>query len=376
LKDNREDNLSEKTKTPYVPEDEPVKVQKPPLDWGVALSWIATGLIVTGATLVLLKTHFFKNGNNVPKNSDLNNSQQIPLPSFMSGLPVDEVFRTANINTNPPDGVRHNAVKYTVESGDSIFLIAKKFNVSAESILWANYSLLNDDPTIILEGWTLTIPPTNGIYYKWKQGDTIEKVAQKFYADPERIITWPGNHLDVSNPVTDNLSDFKIMIPGGYRELVPWIEVLPFAPRTGVLRVVAGPGGCEAPAYGPIGTGAMIWPVWNNELSGFGYSSYHRGVDLAAGVGTPVVASDNGTVIYSGWNDSGYGYLVEIDHNNGYSTVYAHLSEGSLAVRCGDSVNQGQYLALSGSTGKSTGGHLHFEVRYNGGFVNPYSAIP
>ncbi|MRR31293.1 M23 family metallopeptidase [bacterium] len=222
----------------------------------------------------------------------------------------------------------------------------------------------------------MTIPPTNGIYYKWKDGDTIEKVAQKYYADPEKIIAWPGNHLDVSNPVTENLVGFKIMIPGGYRELAPWIEVLPFAPRTGVLRVVAGPGGCEAPAYGPIGSGSMIWPVWNNSISGFEYSSYHRGVDLAAGVGTAVVATDNGTVIYSGWNDSGYGYLVEIDHNNGYSTVYAHLSEGSLAVRCGDGINQGQFIALSGSTGKSTGGHLHFEVRFIGGFVNPYSIIP
>jgi len=372
----REDNVSTKTKTLEAPDVETVKGSRPPLNWGVLLSWIATGIIVAGLTLILLKTYYFKSETQVTDNSDPNKSQNIPLPSLVSGLPGDDVFRIVKIDTKIPEGVRHKADKYTVESGDSIFMIAKKFSVSAESILWANYALLNDDPTIILEGWKLTIPPTNGIYYKWKEGDTLEKVAQKYYADPEEIITWPGNHLDVSNPVVDNLTDFNIMIPGGYRELAPWIEVLPFAPRTGVLRVVVGPGGCEAPAYGPIGTGAMIWPVWNNELSGFGYSSYHRGVDLAAGVGTPVVAADNGTVIYSGWNDSGYGYLVEIDHNDGYSTVYAHLSEGTLAVRCGESVNQGQYLALSGSTGKSTGGHLHFEVRYNGGFMNPYSAIP
>jgi murein DD-endopeptidase MepM/ murein hydrolase activator NlpD len=255
-------------------------------------------------------------------------------------------------------------------------VIADKYHISAESILWANYALLNDDPTFLLEGWRLTIPPTNGIYYTWEEGDKIEKVAQKYYAELEEIITWPGNLLDISNPVTDRLTGMNIMIPGGYRELAPWIEVLPFAPRTGVLRVVAGPGGCEAPAYGPIGTTSMIWPVWNNSVSGFDYSSYHRGVDLAAGVGTAVVAADNGTVIYSGWNDSGYGYLVEIDHNNGYSTVYAHLSEGTLAVICGAGINQGQFIALSGSTGKSTGGHLHFEVRNNGGFVNPFWIIP
>jgi len=344
------------------------------INWEKVLSWIITIILVIGMILAALKMLQPKIAEVPPVSPDQNN-QIVPLPGLISNLTDCRLSRFANIKTDSPDGVRHNAVKYTVQSGDSIFVIAEKFNISAETILWANYSLLNDDPTFLMEGWRLNIPPTNGIYYTWKEGDMIEKVAQKYYADPEEIITWPGNLLDVSNPVTDKLAGMNIMIPGGYRELAPWIEVLPFAPRTGVLRVVAGPGGCDAPAYGPIGTGSMIWPVWNNSVSGFDYSSYHRGVDLAAGVGTAVVAADNGTVIYSGWNDSGYGYLVEIDHNNGYSTVYAHLSEGTLAVICGAAINQGQFIALSGSTGKSTGGHLHFEVRYNGGFVNPYWII-
>ncbi len=368
--------MSVKSKTQDISEQETPKTGKSPLDRGVLLSWCATAILMVGMILFYITTTLPKTDDGLSESGDPQPRLSVPLPNLVNENSGHELIRMANIKTIPPDGIRHNAVKYTVEPGDSIFKIAKEFNVSAESILWANYDLLNDDPTIIVEGWRLTIPPTNGIYYKWKEGDSVEKVAQKYYADPEKIIAWPGNHLDVSNPVTDNLIGMNIMIPGGYRELAPWIEVLPFAPRTGVLRVVAGPGGCEAPAYGPIGSGSMIWPVWNNSISGFEYSSYHRGVDLAAGVGTAVVAADNGTVIYSGWNDSGYGYLVEIDHNNGYSTVYAHLSEGSLAVRCGDGINQGQFIALSGSTGKSTGGHLHFEVRYNGGFVNPYSIIP
>ncbi len=368
--------MSVKPKTQEIPEVVTATQTGASFDWGLLLSWIATALIAAALILVYLQSMRPKSSVEFLEPVEPQSTPVIALPDLVIGKQNIELVRNANIRTDPPEGVRHNAVKYTVEPGDSIFVIAKKYNVSAESILWANYDLLNDDPTIIIEGWKLTIPPTNGIYYKWKQGDTIEKVAQKYYADPETIIAWPGNHLDVSNPVTDNLVDMNVMIPGGYRELTPWIEVLPFAPRTGVLRVVAGPGGCAAPAYGPIGSGSMIWPVWNNSISGFEYSSYHRGVDLAAGVGTAVVAADNGTVIYSGWNDSGYGYLVEIDHNNGYSTVYAHLSEGSLAVRCGDGINQGQFIALSGSTGKSTGGHLHFEVRYNGGFANPYSIIP
>lgn len=367
--------MSVNSKTQEAPEKVASKGVKA-TDWRVLLSWCTTAVIVAGMILVYFKATLLKPENEPSVNVDPQQSLAIPLPDLVVRKHGNEIIRSANLKTTSPEGVRHTAVKYTVEPGDSIFKIAKDFNVSAESILWANYDLLNDDPTIIVEGWKLTIPPADGIYYKWKQGDTIEKVAQKYYADPEEIIVWPGNHLDVSNPIAESLVGMNIMIPGGYRELAPWIEVLPFAPRTGVLRVVAGPGGCEAPAYGPVGSTFFIWPVWNNDLSGFGYSSYHRGVDLAAGVGTAVVAADSGTVIYSGWNDSGYGYLVEIDHNNGYSTVYAHLSEGSLAVRCGDGVNQGQFIALSGSTGKSTGGHLHFEVRFNGGFVNPYSIIP
>ena len=368
--------MSEKATTSEAQDVEAQKVTTKLCDWKVVLSWGLTGLIVAAAVLFFLKTHYIKPDTGSAEKNDPGKYQNLPLPELMTERPEEGLYRIANINTDALEGVRHNAIKYTVQLGDSIFVIAEKFKVTAESILWANYDLLKDDPTIIIEGWKLTIPPTNGIYYKWKEGDTIEKVAEKYYADPQKIITWPGNLLDVSNPDANKLVGMKVMIPGGYRELVPWIEVLPFAPRTGVLRVVAGPGGCEAPAYGPIGSGSMIWPVWNNELSGFDYSSYHRGVDLAAGVGTAVVAADNGTIIYSGWNDSGYGYLVEIDHNNGYSTVYAHLSEGTLAVRCGDSINQGQFIALSGSTGKSTGGHLHFEVRFNGGFANPYSVIP
>jgi murein DD-endopeptidase MepM/ murein hydrolase activator NlpD len=127
------------------------------------------------------------------------------------------------------------------------------------------------------------------------------------------------------------------------------------------------------PAIGPVGSQAFIWPVGNHFLSGYDYLPYHLGIDIAAATGTPIYASDAGTVIYAGWNDSGYGFMVEIDHNNGYQTLYGHMS--SLAVRCGDSVAQGSYIGAAGSTGKSTGSHVHFEVRLNGGFVNPWYVL-
>jgi murein DD-endopeptidase MepM/ murein hydrolase activator NlpD len=281
------------------------------------------------------------------------------------------LVREANIDTYIPEGQRQFPVKYTIEAGDSIFAISKKFALKPESILWANYDLLNDDPTYLAVGWKLTIPPTDGIYYEWKEGDSLEKVAEKFKANVNDIISWPSNKLDITNPDTSNLE--YVMIPGGSRELQPWIIPLEFSPRSGASRTIAGPGGCEVPTTGPIGTTAFIWPSYNHYLSGFDFSSYHLAIDIAAGAGSPVFASDYGTVIYAGWNDTGYGNLVVIDHNNGYETLYAHLSQ--FYVYCGRGVAQGETIATAGNTGKSTGSHLHFEIRYFGGFINPWSVL-
>jgi murein DD-endopeptidase MepM/ murein hydrolase activator NlpD len=376
--------VSRKAKTQEAPETEITKVETPkvetpkvsrtPLDWGTVLSWGVTGLMVAGLILILLNINPFKSDTAVTENLDQNQTVNIPLPSLASELPVDNLIRSANLDTIVPDGVRPFAVKYTVKPGDSLFIIAKIYSVTAESILWANYDLLNDDPTFLKEGWVLTIPPTNGIYYKWKAGDSIEKIAEKYKADPEAIITWPGNHLDVSNPITDNLTDINVMIPGGSRDMVSWIVPVDFAPRSGATKSIAGPGGCVTPETGPVGSGYFQWPVPNHFLSGFDFTSYHLGIDLAAAEGTPVIASDSGTVVYAGWNDSGYGNLVAIDHNNGYKTIYAHLS--SILVQCGQNVTSGNMIALSGNTGKSTGGHLHFEIRLGSQYINPWQVLP
>lgn len=372
--------MSKKAKTQETPEVETqtletLKVSRPPLDWGTVLSWAVTGLMVAGLILVLLKVNPFKTETDASgEYVEVDNPIDIPLPSLASGLPVDNLIRIANIDTSVPEGVRQFAVKYTVVPGDSLFTIAKIYGVSAESILWANYSLLNDDPTFLKEGWVLTIPPTNGIYYKWKEGDTIEKIAEKYFADPQEIITWPGNHLDVANLNTENLIDVNVMIPGGYRDVVSWIVPVDFAPRSGATKSIAGPGGCITPETGPIGSGYFQWPTGATYLSGFDFMSYHLGIDIAAAEGTPVIASDSGTVVYAGWNDTGYGNLVAIDHNNGYKTIYAHLS--SVLVQCGQNVNSGNMIGLSGNTGKSTGGHLHYEIRLGSQYINPWQVLP
>jgi murein DD-endopeptidase MepM/ murein hydrolase activator NlpD len=132
---------------------------------------------------------------------------------------------------------------------------------------------------------------------------------------------------------------------------------------------------------GGHGTGAMMWPVNGTVTSGFGYRIHpilrrrilHTGIDIAAGNGTPIWAADGGRVVYSTWVD-GYGNTVAIDHGGGISTLYAHQS--SLAVSYGQTVKKGQVVGYVGSTGLSTGPHLHFEVRVNGSPVDPMGYLP
>lgn len=123
-------------------------------------------------------------------------------------------------------------------------------------------------------------------------------------------------------------------------------------------------------AVGPVSSSGMAWPVSGTITSAFGprWGRMHEGLDIAGGYGTPIAAAAGGTVIVAGWN-GGYGNLVVVDHGNGLSTAYAHMA--SVAVRVGQSVGQGTVVGAMGSTGNSTGVHVHFEVRVNGGAVNP-----
>mgnify|MGYP000940659545 CR=1 FL=1 len=363
--------MSPKKKTPVLPVEEAPKAPERKIKWAPIIAWGVTALLVAVLVLVALKVDLFKTDATAQFEEPVAQATEVALPALNNSQASYSVARLAAYDTHIPDGNRLYTIKYTVQEGDSIFSIAKQFNLDPETVLWANYDLLNDDPTLIAPGWRLTIPPTDGVYYKWQKDDTLEKVAEKYYANVDEIVSWPSNQMDINNPDTSNLD--YVMIPDGWRETVAWIKPLEFAPRSGVTRVVSGPGGCPAPATGPVGSGGFIWPVANHFLSGYDFTSYHLGIDIAAATGTPIYASDAGTVIYSGWNDSGYGYMIEIDHNNGYQTIYGHMS--SLSVACGSNVYQGQYIGAAGSTGKSTGAHVHFEVRLNGGFVNPWYVL-
>jgi murein DD-endopeptidase MepM/ murein hydrolase activator NlpD len=218
----------------------------------------------------------------------------------------------------------------------------------------------------------LVIPPVDGVYYTWSENDNIDEVAGRFLVSADNILGWPANKLDLTNPVIEAGTD--IMIPDGWRENRQWLVPTIWRANAGASQTIAGPGSCALPDAGAFGSGSFIWPTGNHYLSGNDYWSGHLGIDIATATGAPVVAADSGLVVYAGSIGGGYGLMVMIDHGNGYHTLYAHLS--SINTFCGSSVYQGNLIGLAGSTGNSTGPHLHFEIRYQGGFINPWYVLP
>lgn len=312
-------------------------------------------------------------------------SAQVEMPTLAAPVEAEAVampeiimqskpslYRLANLRTIIPTQERSEATTYVVDKGDSVFSISRLYDLKPETVLWANYALLDDNPNMLSIGQELVIPPTDGVYYVWEQGDSLENVAGRFQASADKILAWPGNRLDMTNPVIS--AGTNIMIPDGWRENRQWVVPTVWRANSGASRVINGPGACDLPEGGAYGSGTFIWPTSNHSLSGNDYWSGHLGIDIAAAEGAPVVASDSGMVVYAGSIGGGYGNMVMIDHGNGYHTLYAHLS--SILVSCGQSIYQGSMIALSGSTGNSTGPHLHFEVRYQGGFINPWYVLP
>jgi murein DD-endopeptidase MepM/ murein hydrolase activator NlpD len=274
------------------------------------------------------------------------------------------------MQTNIETRQRIDILMYTVQPGDSVFGIAENYALSPESILFGNFSVLEDDPHTLRPGQELVILPIDGTYYQWEASDSFEGVAAEFGVEAEAIIDWPGNRLDPFDPSLDEGQ--YIVVPGGTREFRRWVVPVIPAGQAGVGSAL-GPGGCSGSYSGAVGTGGFVWPSPMHYVSGNDYWSGHLAIDVAAGIGTGISASDSGVVVFTGWSTVGYGIMIMIDHGNGYQTLYGHLSQTN--VSCGQSVSQGQIIGLGGSTGNSTGPHLHFEVRFGGGYINPWQVL-
>ena len=267
-----------------------------------------------------------------------------------ASLATDDVFQT-QASEKPRDKV----ISYTVQKGDTVSTIAKKFGISTDTIKWSN-GLKGDSITV---GDTLDILPVTGIAHKVERGDTVYSLAKKYSSNAQAIVDYPFN--DFANPQTFSLVEGQILIiPDGVKPEEAPRYVRPAYIATGP-SVITGAG--------------FTWPV-HGTINQY-FSWYHKALDLGAPLGTPIVAAQSGHVseaMSSGWN-YGYGEHVVISGDNGYSTMYAHMS--TVYVSPGDSVVAGKtVIGLLGSTGRSTGPHLHFEIRGGpNGFSNPLSFL-
>jgi len=290
--------------------------------------------------------------------------------SLTATVDTSQVSRLADSHTQIPTRGRSEVITYTVSPGDTLFGIADKFGLKPETILWGNYFVLKDDPHLLFPKQVLNILPVDGTYHLVTSNNTLDKIASFYGVTATVIIDWPSNNLDPQNPVL--VPGSYLVVPGGHRELTAW--QVPTIVRTEKTTTATNIGQCPGGYSGAVGTGAFVWPANSHTLSGYDYTAIHHGIDIRAHLGDPIYAADSGVIVYAGPNSFGYGNLLVIDHGNGFQTVYGHLSQWN--VDCGQSVYQGNLIGLAGSTGNSSGPHLHFEVHYKGGYVNPWTVLP
>lgn len=291
------------------------------------------------------------------------------LPPLDTNIPIQFVgsgiTRRLQLKTNIPERTSNKMVQYRVQPGDSPWSIAQKFDIQPETILWANENL-NVMAGNLSIGDTVNILPVDGVLHTVQDGDTLETLVRLHVTPAQEILEYFGNNFDLTKPAQLAVGQ-QIIIPNGVAP-ISWSEAQ--APGMALTGGSRGGYSSEVPN---LGTGYFIWPVNTYTLSQE-YWSGHPAVDLATDFRQPVFASDSGTVVFSGWDDTGYGNMVIIDHGNGYQTYYSH-NEANLAG-AGQTVMKGQQIAESGSTGNSTGNHVDFRLLLNGAFQNPLAYLP
>ncbi len=362
--------------------------------WENALRWCINTLVVfiVGLTSLLLWNHFIKNENQLEIGAEApvvtvvvpaatrvpKEVVEVDLPAYKVDAAPEQpgVTRVMMLDTEIPKRPNVEVITYTVETGDSIFSIAEKFELKAETILWGNFELLEDNPHLLKTGQNINILPVNGTYYEWHENDSLLNVASVFKVDPSVIIEYPGNRFDLTEttPENANIEVGKwLIVPGGWRPIKDWGP--PAITRSNPASAAYyGAGHCGSVYEGAIGNATFLWPTTSRQISGYTYDpTVHAAIDIGGAEGNAIYAVDSGVVVYAGWSDYGYGYLIVVDHGTGWQSAYAHLS--AVGVSCGQSVFQGTMIGALGNTGNSSGAHLHFELIYNGVKVNPLNFL-
>ncbi|OGN09133.1 MAG: hypothetical protein A3C64_02830 [Candidatus Yanofskybacteria bacterium RIFCSPHIGHO2_02_FULL_41_12] len=268
--------------------------------------------------------------------------QTIQQNSLLANNPVSTDFADTEFK-------RSQIVEYTVQKGDLLSFIASDYGISMNSIIWAN-NLRDADS--ISPGQILKIPPVSGVIHTVKKGDSLASVAKKYCVETDSILEFNSLPQDGQLQIGD-----EIIVPDGQIKS----NGLAYGNKTSALtasRFSKLPRFSDFTQYFRPLTGGYNWKIFHGR----------NGIDVAKACGTPIYAAAAGTVAIAdsvGWN-GGFGKVIKITHNGGIETVYAHNSK--ILVEAGQNVQGGQQIALMGTTGRSTGCHLHFEVH---GAQNP-----
>ncbi|HWA51557.1 MAG TPA: M23 family metallopeptidase [Patescibacteria group bacterium] len=278
------------------------------------------------------------------------NPWSITNPPEVLSASTDTSVTSTNISS-----AREGIISYTVQDGDTISSIADKFGISGNTIIWQNKLTSADDIKI---GDTLQILPVTGIAHTVVKGDTVQSIAKKYgLPSAEAIVEFPFNTF--ADDETFSLAIGQIVyVPNG-------------AMPSSSGSVVAVPVQVTPNAGTVVASGQFVWPTQGVITQGFYW--YHPGVDIANPAEPNILAADSGTIIREGWDNTGYGNMIMIDHGNGYQTLYAHMS--AFYVTLGQTVHRGDVIGRMGSTGNSTGPHLHFEVHQAGVHLNPLNFL-
>lgn len=289
---------------------------------------------------------------------------------FVSAEPAMPMYlRQLNVLAEKQEEVRNAVVEHRVARGETLGRIAVKYNTTVYRIM-ADNGLVN--PHFIREGQilyvvkeeptvkdaSLQIADVSGTAHKLARGETIWDLAIRYRVSMNDILV--ANHI--SDPYRLQLGQ-EIIIPGS-------------TVTANTVKTIAEPGRDVVVASRTTSrTTGFIWPTQGNISSGYGprWGRFHYGIDIAAKTGTPIIATAAAIVVESGWR-TGYGYMVRLQHHDGWESLYAHASR--LYVKSGQAVQQGQRIASVGQTGNSTGPHLHFELIFEGNHQNPLKHLP
>lgn len=304
-------------------------------------------VVFTFAFLVFMVGKVF-NSSPLVNSSSLNEDY---LSSVSDIIPQREVATTLV----PESRKRTEYFDYTVQAGDTLSGIGQKFKISSDALKYVNNLT---DSSILKVGNKLSIPPVSGLIHKVESGDTLASIAKK-YAVPEQAVADFNYILNTSTLAMGT----ELVIPDAKIPQPVFVPSLPTLPQF------------NQPVFVPnVGSGWCMWPTTTRIITQY-FSWYHNGLDIATPWGSqpPLFACASGTITRAGWDPWGLGLHVQIDHDNGFSTVYGHMSR--IDVGYGQRVGQGETIGIMGNTGRSTGPHVHFIIKFNGAAQNPLEYI-